>query len=561
MEAQLTTSASDTAESLDRLSSQVDAASTSSQAEFLQKEGARRWPTYIRRAHELLNLVLDFMQANADNPDSAPVDEVQLYHTLYEVINQVVGGVQLAFQASTSDNARTDEGNAALRAAFLSTAIVLARLAQASSETPLRHEDFTEQATAAMVLSCRHSTESFVHDIVSRVKWLEEGIDGQTVDYRSQWRLPLLAGLHKRLNATFQTQEASPGAMFERSWTMYAEDMAEALWRPVGDATSESSPIRGSTLNPTDRTLFKGSSGQMWQIFSTNVLTKPLFLMFSTHKTDSKAVATQEECQPCRKLTDIVLAKYREFEARMQQKMSQYSDGEDTVRDHEVNNAFFGWQLTHEQEQAQRGHEKWPELYRDSSDFKELKDLAKLACLEYLQEMYDTDLTPLDLAQLELSIWASVTMPRQKTGQQQSGQKMTSPTMGLAYHDHPLALLSGVFYADAGGEEVSARTPTVFADPRGTTPFRYTRPTRSDNQEGPPDSSQQSSVPEERLEPTAPFHRLAYAHASNGLAMIFPSWLVHGVAPHDGSKARVTFAFNLHTLHGTTLSSWAKTTL
>ena len=41
---------------------------------------------------------------------------------------------------------------------------------------------------------------------------------------------------------------------------------------------------------------------------------------------------------------------------------------------------------------------------------------------------------------------------------------------GLAFHDHPLALVSGVFYADAGGDAVSERTPTVFADPRGTRP-------------------------------------------------------------------------------------------
>lgn len=119
--------------------------------------------------------------------------------------------------------------------------------------------------------------------------------------------------------------------------------------------------------------------------------------------------------------------------------------------------------------------------------------------------------------------------------------------MGLAFHDHPLALLSGVFYAEAGGELVADRTPTVFADPRGTTPFRYTR-MRSDEGEA-------------TLEPTAPFHRLAYAHPRNGLSLVFPSWLVHGVAPHRGPRDRVVFAYNLHTVPGTTLASWAKTTL
>ena len=40
------------------------------------------------------------------------------------------------------------------------------------------------------------------------------------------------------------------------------------------------------------------------------------------------------------------------------------------------------------------------------------------------------------------------------------------------------------------------------------------------------------------MEPVAPFHRLAYSHAVTGLALVFPSWLVHGVAPHRGSRDR-----------------------
>ena len=67
--------------------------------------------------------------------------------------------------------------------------------------------------------------------------------------------------------------------------------------------------------------------------------------------------------------------------------------------------------------------------------------------------------------------------------------------MGLAFHDHPLSLLSGVFYADAGGEALRDRTPTVFADPRGTAAFRYAAATAAATGEG-------------RLEPVAPFHRL-----------------------------------------------------
>jgi len=221
----------------------------------------------------------------------------------------------------------------------------------------------------------------------------------------------------------------------------------------------------------------------------------------------------------------------------------------------------------------------WPELYRNSEAFVELKNLAKLACLEYLQQVYDASLDESDLAQLELSIWASVTQPRAE-------DELPVDAMGLAFHDHPLALLSGVFYAQTGGETVGERTPTVFADPRGTPVFRYTRPERQFAQPSPRGggSSAETSgdgaataqqenargrgasvgvegVTEDTMEPVAPFHRLAYAHASEGHALVSPSWLVHGVPPHRGKSARVSFAFNLHTLHGTTLSSWTKTTL
>jgi len=222
------------------------------------------------------------------------------------------------------------------------------------------------------------------------------------------------------------------------------------------------------------------------------------------------------------------------------------SNGSRRMRADEVNNAFFAWQLTHESEQMdEKGQREWPELYRDSEDFVELKHIAKLACLEYLQQVYDAPFSATDIAQLELSIWASVTPPQDSSVPPDDGGSGWRG-MGLAFHDHPLALLSGVFYAQAGGRTVADRTPTIFADPRGFQAFRYTK---------------HGAEMEEPMEPTAPFHRLAYAHASDGLAVVFPSWLVHGVPLHNGETTRVAFAFNLHTLQGTTLAAWAKTTL
>ena len=53
----------------------------------------------------------------------------------------------------------------------------------------------------------------------------------------------------------------------------------------------------------------------------------------------------------------------------------------------------------------------------------------------------------------------------------------------------------------------------------------------------------------------------AYSHAKTGMSLVFPSWLVHGVAPHHGPRERVVFAYNLHTSPGSTLASWTRTTL
>jgi len=227
-----------------------------------------------------------------------------------------------------------------------------------------------------------------------------------------------------------------------------------------------------------------------------------------------------------------------------------------TLRADAVNNAFFAWQLTHESEQSsEQGFLQWPELYHQSKDFSELKRLLKLTCMEYLQYIYDAPISSADMSQLELSIWASVYPPSGSPG-----GEWPEGAMALPFHDHPLALLSGVFYVQAGGETVAERTPTIFADPRGTPAFRYTgRPVAQQAAGTGPNTrpSDESDV----LEPTAPFHRLAYSHAQDGYVITFPSWLVHGVPPHSGSRSRVVLSYNLHTLHGTTLSSWAKVAL
>jgi len=475
--------------------------------------------------------------------------------------------MQLAFEATSQHDERLDSeaqsqgSSAAMRATFLSAAMVLARLAQASKGTPLEHEDFGAQATAAIALSCpsRDNPEAFRKEMSRRISWLENGSENDSgkasensAIEMSPWRAELLSNLRQRINSSLDADQF--GAMFERSWQMYAEDLVEAVWRPAnGRLNAEGSNAARSTLNPTDESLSsQGKAGHMWQIFPSFLMTKSLRGVFSRGSGVSDETGTvaddseaQASCSACEELTRIVLDKYAEFEQAMRDHRG--GDFNDHPRQDEINNAFFAWQLTHESEQEDVvGQEQWPELYYESRDFQELRYHLKLACLEYLQQVYDPQLNEMDLAQLDLTLWASVTPAN-------AGRSTTS--MDMPFHDHPLALLSGVFYAQAGGVNVASRTPTVFADPRGTTAFRYTR------QASRRKTTRDDETIRDTPEPTAPFHRLAYSHASDGKLVVFPSWLVHGVPPHRGEKPRVVFAFNLHTLQGTTLSSWAKTAL
>lgn len=530
------------------------------QESFFQREAERRWGTYFNQAHRTLNIAEHGNEhGQGDEPqslESTKPDAVQIYHLLYEAVNQVVGGLQLAAEAASSAQVISKgthwNGASSLQTAFLSAAVVLARLSQVSRGTPLEMEDFEAQASAAVTLSCQNQEvpDQTCQDLAHRIQWLRNQKASEVEMGRAHGWQSLLELLQRRQNASNQ-EARSLEPIFQRSWHMYAEDLAQAIWRPATGhhAQEESgegapSPPRASTFNPLERAQLDAGrgSGEMWQLFPTYVMAKDLSSFFS----ESSQNLVGQGCSVCARLAGVVLKKYREFRDAAFGGAEEIGKEARRTRQDEINNAFFNWQLTHDSEQEDvQAQSLWPELYRDSDDFRELKQLLKLACLEYLQQVYAASLSALDLAQLELSIWASVTPGEEDIDPSQSHDARHDHAMGLAFHDHPLALLSGVFYAQAGGRGLEERTPTVFADPRGTTPFRYAGGQTEDG----------------TLEPTAPFHRLAYAHASDGLSIVFPSWLVHGVPPHRGSADRVVFAFNMHTLQGTTLSSWAKTTL
>ena len=126
---------------------------------------------------------------------------------------------------------------------------------------------------------------------------------------------------------------------------------AKGLWRSLHDHQSH-------TFNPSD---VDEKKSHFWQLFPTYIMAKDLRDRFSATK--------GHVCRACRKLTNIVLEKYHEF------KISGFANPN---RPDEVNNAFFNWQLTHDEEQKSlEGQQVWPELYQDST-FHELKGFAKL---------------------------------------------------------------------------------------------------------------------------------------------------------------------------------------
>lgn len=424
------------------------------QSAVLRREAHRRWQNYFKMAANRLKA-----------PRTG--DAVEEYHLLYEVINQIIAGLQLAADASQGRGSELSRG-------FAHVSQLLRVLEHRSRGTAFENEDFLHQAYATASLGCGNRPfEDRFCDRAQLQRWLQA--NDTSLD---------------------RSEEV---AEFEDSWLKYLDlGFAKGLWRKLSD--------QSQTFNPSE----DEEKRSLWQLFPTYIMAKDLRQMFSS---------SGPVCRACRHLTAVVLEKYHQFRA---------ANFADPSKPDEVNNAFFTWQLTHHAEQsAEKGQAFWPELYGDAT-FRQLKSLVKTSCVEYLQVIYSSTFSSSDFDSLELSIWASVTSP-------------AAESMGLAFHDHPLSLLSGVFYADAGGDTLRDRTPTVFADPRGTAAFRY--------------------AAAGRWEPVAPFHRLAYSHARTGLSLVFPSWLVHGVAPHHGPRERVVFAYNLHTSPGSTLASWARTTL
>ncbi|CAK9011070.1 unnamed protein product [Durusdinium trenchii] len=197
-----------------------------------------------------------------------------------------------------------------------------------------------------------------------------------------------------------------------------------------------------------------------------------------------------------KRLSDLAIQKYQQFSKKFPK-----------IDPNDLNDKFFSFQATNADRLGAGELRKWPEMYRDSEDFKILTRVMKGALRGFLERTH----VPLPQAEdYGLVLWAAV-----------------YPGNGgrHGYHVHQGSASSCVLYARVAG----ASTPISFIDPRGA----------------PPVEDYEQYEKERDFEPKAPFHHNEYFFPREGDLVCFPSWLVHNVPSHWESETRVAFAANL----------------
>ena len=99
---------------------------------------------------------------------------------------------------------------------------------------------------------------------------------------------------------------------------------------------------------------------------------------------------------------------------------------------------------------------------------------------------------------------------------------------GNQFHTHPGALWSATYYVDDGGTGADPSLGGEFEvqDPRGVATVMYVPYLTFAGEDG-------AALGEaQRLRP------------QSGMALVFPSWLSHGVRPYRGTRERITIAIN-----------------
>jgi len=199
-----------------------------------------------------------------------------------------------------------------------------------------------------------------------------------------------------------------------------------------------------------------------------------------------------------KRLADLAVQKYQQFSKKFP-----------SMDPNDLNDKFFGFQSTQADRLQSADVKKWPEMYRDSEDFKILTRVMKGA-LEGFLDRTGASLPKSEAEDYGLVLWAAV-----------------YPGNGgrHGYHVHQGSASSCVLYARVAG----ASTPISFIDPRGA----------------PPVEDYEQYEKERDFEPKAPFHHNEYFFPREGDLVCFPSWLVHNVPSHWETETRVAFAANL----------------
>eukprot|EP00913_Durusdinium_trenchii_P021163 g19885.t1 len=138
-----------------------------------------------------------------------------------------------------------------------------------------------------------------------------------------------------------------------------------------------------------------------------------------------------------KRLSDLAIQKYQQFSKKFPK-----------IDPNDLNDKFFSFQATNADRLGAGELRKWPEMYRDSEDFKILTRVMKGALRGFLERTH----VPLPQAEdYGLVLWAAV-----------------YPGNGgrHGYHVHQGSASSCVLYARVAG----ASTPISFIDPRGAPP-------------------------------------------------------------------------------------------
>lgn len=440
---------------------------------WLVDESARRAPYYLRRARKLYARGLKQLSGK-DKSNSDP------FIKMYEAMMQILGALDLA---PASADIWLEAGKVTLS---------LADLEEGGGQTQKMKE-----ALSFLARACRLDS-SKLDDLKS---WLETG------DQPADAKLPG-AGPNLRKKLAKTVAKWSMGSVPDVPLDIYAapsgaaadDDAAcPASAAPGADSDAVGPPQTGDAALDAALASFEQRVVFPTYLFSTNL-------------------ASRFHAGWCERIASIAVAKYTEFGELKRRERGHTLDPND------LNDVFFGWQITNEARmQSPEGQRQWPELYRDSDDFKLLLRIMRASLHEFVRRQglvapggRDED--------HDMVVWGAVYPP-------DGGRH--------GYHVHQSSLASCVVYLQT---QSSASGPIVFVDPRGA----------------PPVEDYEQHIEERDFEPAAPFHRNEHFFPESGDIVCFPSWLVHMVPTQRGATGtRVAFAANLQA--SSSWDAWQRT--